>query len=378
MRAQSLTLLLAALLCAAPALAQKKPAKEKAGDKIRYEFPPGETLKGARPADLFYFVHGLDEKAYVQLDSHGGGFDVRDMADKAVKTRSVDSANEGYAIIAELPDAVAGNLIEKYGKVEKWKVMEGGMEACSGKLGRPELVGFVIPHFGEVQEFDELKVDVNAPAGAKYRKALLSQARLFVVAPVTGCEVDRKSGFLWAAPKDVHVAGAFFSPAPEKSEKQFLGLTSSLGGFKKGKAVVDKAYAEEGTDRGKPPERREASCSFHFKGIEVGRDQPERSFCHVSIKYGSTFCGQGPEEALVSAIWEVGKEKRGPLVSVASPDSEYSPLEPIMLVDLFGNGSIFFVAKTNELSHELGLFEIRDGKPVRIKATGVAFNDCPC
>lgn len=381
MSGKVMSLILVTLFAAAPVLAQKKPVEKGTGEMKRFEFPPGETLKGVLSADLFYFVHGLDEKAYVQLDSHGGGFDIRGLAEKASRIRAADSAHDGYAIIAGLPDNVAAKLSKKYESVAEWKVMEGGREACSGKLGRPVVVGFVIPHFGEVQEFEEQsgsEKDINGHEGEIFRKGLLGQARQFLVAPVTGCKVDRKSGFLWAAPKDVHVAGAAFSGAPEKNEKQFLDLTTSLPGFQKGKAKVDKAYAEEGADWGKPQQQREASCSFHWKGIPTRVARPARSFCHASVKYGSTFCGEGPDEAFISALFEVGKETREPLVLVDSLDSEYWPFEPIMLVDLFGNGSFFIVAKTDELSHELGLFRIKDGKLLRIKATGTAFSDCPC
>ncbi len=337
---------------------------------------PAQARK--KPADLFYFAHGLDEQAYVQLDSHGGGVDVRSLAEQAQETRRAGWAHDGYAIFAALPVEAAGKLKKRYASVAEWKVMEGAREACSGKLGRPSLVGFVIPHFGEVQQFEELKVDINDGAAAKYRKGLLSQARLFLVAPVTGCKVDRKSGFLWAAPKGVQVAGAFFTAPPAQREKHFFDLALSLPAFKKSRVRVDKAYAEEGADRGKPREQREVSCSYYWKGIVTREDRPERSFCHASVKYGSTFCGEGPDEAMVSALFEVGKEKRGPLVSVGSPDSEYWPFEPVMLVDLFGDGSFFVVAKTDELSQEFGLFRIKEGRLERIKATGVAFNDCPC
>ena len=329
---------------------------------------PERTETG--PTELFLVVD-LDGEYYIQMDSPG----LAGLVDPKGDVLGVEMVfdEEGWAFIGTLNAAAAFRVHRALGLLGPIEVMDAARPAEDVFLGAPVLVGRVVPHFGEVQELEDRDISIDDEDQGELRRQLLLGTSPVIMIPIQGEVYDVMT--LWARTRsDARPAVAVFDMGPDgPRDDEAAEVAAETTAWAEALARVDRAYAAD--DAGEPPYTEEDLWSARRLDDE---DEPVGPnwiyfFCH----YGETLCEQGPDEALLAALWAPGAPLDKPLVFVTG-QGEQVVLEPYLIGDLDGDGAVELIGRTNELTGELQLLRVEEGRFKTLKSAAPMYRDCPC
>jgi hypothetical protein len=309
-------------------------------------------------AGEFYFVYYLDGVPYLQLAPlDKSGLATVKLSDAITSTKMVESGAT-YTVVGELASKQRGTVLLPGGV----KLMHGEDMVCEGRLGEPVVVGFVQPHFSNIQTWSDDKRDPENPKETELRGILMEQASKYIMAPIQGdCGKLSKGSIPWATTAlKLPVLAKVFTEKPRCT--YCVKGTHALPDWREAKDRVRMSYVTEGV----PVPKKE---------LMDWRSELSGGWAVVWFKLGSIFCGEGPDEATILALWDKADTKRPRLVATLRDAVLGAPL---LMGDLDGDKALELLIRGDAATLELILFELKDGVLMKQKNSFEAYLDCPC
>lgn len=326
---------------------------------------PAESLPTVELKDSFHFVHCLDQQAWVLLDNDRHlELEEALLEDSGQELSLMAGAQDGF-VIAQALSAEGLTAARSLVGEGRYRLFNGGHEVAVSALGTPRLVGRVVPHFGMVEEWSRGGIGPESAEGELARRDLRNTAAMHLMAPLSvSCKED---SFYWARPEWMpEVSARSYREVGAKTEAKWAERTAALRAWSDPQARVKSAYLEQGANL------PELDIQV-FALSEGGAQAPCVTGCtHVQLRLGTTLCGMGPDEAVLSVFWD----RDGLRPSII--EERNGPLAPILMGDFDGDGTMEVVGRTDSLSQTIELFRIEPTGLVPVKSTSLTFADCPC
>jgi hypothetical protein len=329
------------------------------GPKAPPTHPPDQPAAvGTAVEGSFHFVRVIGGQIYIVLNEDDIGSVKPAAIIDAKAPTTLLQMTDPIAIGQDLPAGLLGNL-----ETSSWQVFKESEAWCLSAAGDPLIVGLVIPHFGDLQQLEEARIDLSADEGAGRRAAFLGDSSVSIMVPLEGCE-DAPSGpgLLWsmplgASPARVSAFAELTGEAGDEAEELALGLDE----WKEIEARVAQAYEGATEDDGSPM----------LPGLDVDAYGAD-GWIVVRAKIGNAECGRGPDEGLLVTLWE---RRDDGLALVLIREEE---LEPVLIGDFDGDEELEIVAYTDPYTEAIEIFRLVGGALEPAGITDSAYFDCPC
>ncbi len=316
--------------------------------------------------ESFYFVHCFDGQAWILLDGDAHLL----VEESALQSPGTDVAmmtgtEDGFVVAEALSSVALKRAATVLGGGPRFRVFNGPDAVTVATAGTPQLVGRVVPHFGVVQEWSEQGIEPESKDGLPARQDLRNTAAMHLMAPLEVPCHDQI--FYWARPEGLPLpAVQSFREVGADAEEHWSDKTQQLPIWADVAARIKAAYDEQGENL-PPPDQQVFECSGSLPIAPF-----EDGCFHVQLHVGTTMCGMGPDEVLLSVLWATGDS------SPRLIEERHSPLEPLLVGDFDGDGQSEIVARTDSLSRTVELLRIEGAGLVSVKSTSITYADCPC
>ena len=332
---------------------------------------PEPTVTSPAPTELFLVLE-LDGEFYVQMDSPA----LEGLVDPKTDVTTVEMGygDDDWVFFGNLTAGAAGRVHRALGRLGPIEVMDGSRPADGIFFGTPQLVGRVVPHFGEVQEMEEQGFFIDDEDQGARRLQYLAGTDTVVMIPIQGEVYD--SVTTWARTRsDRQPTVAAFETGPlGPRDDEAADVAETMPAWKEALARVRAAYA--GEDHGEEPEVRTEDL-WTAQRLDEDDNPVGPNWVYFFHHFGETQCGAGPDEARLAALWSPKGSLDKPLVLVTG-ESATVVLEPYVIGDLDGDGALEMIGFTNDLTGEVRILRIKDGTFETLKTAAPNYRDCPC
>lgn len=261
-----------------------------------------------------------------------------------------------------------------------WEVYDGNTLLCSGGLTDFQVVGVVIPHFGEIEGWRGDPA-TSPEKNLENRLELFDRSAQHLMAKVSGCKKADVTGMkpkrFWARPASPFkpMVTDFTDRTPDDISAELSKKVAALPVWDGLVKEVDKAYASNSQEKPEPVETR-----VHL-GVLLKEGKTYQEAASVSISYGDMTCGIGPAAAFLTRLYlrPVGGQWTSLFGRDANPDGPIEDPAILLFGDFNGDEKYEVVVRTNTYEDMQILIQIKeDGTYSEIKTTFLSYLDCPC